>query len=153
MRRNATQAKHAPCLLAHNKHGHASCLQPPGSLGGLAIRAVGQGVPVDIAALARVHGPRCIAVAVELLDDPDSRVRLGALTALLDRGFGRPAQVIATPDGNSPIAMHLLAATMISEQLTATLEQRERYAISMGPPSRVTEGPPSICPRRRPRSE
>jgi HEAT repeat protein len=86
--------------------------------------------PVDIAALARVHGPRCIAVAVELLDDPDSRVRLGALTALLDRGFGRPAQVIATPDGNSPIAMHLLAATMISEQLTATLEQRERYAIN-----------------------
>ena len=85
---------------------------------------------VDIAALARVYGPRCIEVAAALLDDPDSRVRLAALVALLDRGFGRPAQVIATPDGNSPGAMHLIAATMVSQQLTAALEHRERYAIN-----------------------
>ena len=82
---------------------------------------------VDIAALARVYGPRCIEVAAALLDDPDSRVRLAALVALLDRGFGRPAQVIATPDGNSALALHLLAAMAISPQLEA---QREQYAIN-----------------------
>ena len=71
-----------------------------------------------------MHGPRCIAVAVDLLDDPDSRIRLGALTALLDRGYGRPAQVIAGPDGNSPVAMHLLAAQAISQQLIEAMEQR-----------------------------
>ena len=83
--------------------------------------------PVDIAALARVHGPRCIEVAVELLDSPDDRIRLGAVVALLDRGYGRPATVIATPDGNSAPTLHLLAAMQISPQLEA---QRERYAIN-----------------------
>jgi hypothetical protein len=69
---------------------------------------------VDIAALARQYGPRCIEVAAELLDDPDSRVRLAALVALLDRGFGRPAQVVTSPDGASAIHLHLTAATSIS---------------------------------------
>jgi hypothetical protein len=71
-----------------------------------------------------VHGPRCIAVAVELLDDPDSRVCLAALVALLDRGFGRPAAVITSPDGTSPVGMHHVVAQFISTQLIAELEQR-----------------------------
>ena len=75
---------------------------------------------IDIAALARVHGPRCIEVAVELLDDPDSRIRLGALVALLDRGFGRPVQAIAADPNTAPIAMHLLAAQLVSTELVAT---------------------------------
>jgi hypothetical protein len=80
--------------------------------------------PVDIAALARVHGPRCIEVAVELLDDADSRIRLGALTALLDRGYGKPKQSIETNDPTSPTLLHLLAAQQISEELIATLGER-----------------------------
>ena len=76
---------------------------------------------VDIAALARVHGPRCIEVAVALLDDQDSRIRLGAVNALLDRGFGRPVQAITSPDGTSNAMMHLLAATALSQEMRAAL--------------------------------
>jgi HEAT repeat protein len=64
-----------------------------------------------------VHGPRCIEVAVELLDDPDSRVRLAALVALLDRGFGRPAQAIAADLATSAVGLHLVAAQLVSAQI------------------------------------
>jgi hypothetical protein len=73
--------------------------------------------PVDIAALARQHGPRAIAVAVELLEDPDSRIRLGALVALLDRGYGRPRQALEISDATSSLMMHLAAATRVSAEL------------------------------------
>ena len=55
--------------------------------------------PVDIAALAREHGPRCIEVAADLLDSDDERIRLAAATALLDRGFGKPVQTLSGEDG------------------------------------------------------
>jgi len=71
---------------------------------------------VDIAALARVHGPRCIQIVAGMLDDPDSRIRLGAATVLLDRGFGKPNQnVTATGDGT--LTLHLLAAQAIGREL------------------------------------
>ena len=46
---------------------------------------------IDIAALARVHGPKCIETAAALLDDADPRIRLGALVALfrIEAGAGR----------------------------------------------------------------
>lgn len=75
---------------------------------------------VDIAALARVHGPRCIQVIVGLLDDPDSRVRVSAATVLLDRGFGKPKQEInATADGT--LTLHLVAAQTIGRELLETV--------------------------------
>ena len=55
---------------------------------------------VDIAALASEHGPKCVAVVVELLDDPDSRIRLAAAVALLERGFGKPVQPLAGDPDN-----------------------------------------------------
>ncbi len=71
---------------------------------------------MDIAALARVHGPRCIQIVAGMLDDPDSRIRLGAATVLLDRGFGKPNQnVTATGDGT--LTLHLLAAQAIGREL------------------------------------
>jgi hypothetical protein len=79
--------------------------------------------PVDIAALARVHGPKCIEVAVELLDDPDSRVRLAALVTLLDRGFGKPVPMLATPPDNSPLLLHFRAAQRVSEEIIGRMEQ------------------------------
>jgi hypothetical protein len=75
-----------------------------------------------------VHGPRCIEVAVELLDDPDSRIRLGALTALLDRGFGKPKQMIETNDPANPGLLHLLAAQQVSAEIIARLEQQPTIA-------------------------
>ena len=95
----------------------------PGQSGNVAGRPP---AAVDIAALAREHGPRCIAVAVELLNDPDSRVRLAAVVALLDRGFGRPRQTIETEisDSTNPLKMHYDAARLVSAQFLAELEQR-----------------------------
>lgn len=71
---------------------------------------------VDIAALARVHGPKCIEVAAGLLKDADPKVRLAAAVALLDRGFGRPQQRIET-SANDSLTLHLIAAQAISGQL------------------------------------
>jgi hypothetical protein len=71
---------------------------------------------VDIAALARKHGPRCIEVAARLLGSKDEKMRLAAAIALLDRGFGRPKQEIETT-GNATIELHLVAARVISQEL------------------------------------
>ena len=71
---------------------------------------------VDIAALARVHGPKCIEVAAKLLSSEDEKMRLAACIALLDRGFGRPKQELDV-NGTSTIELHLVAAKMVSQQL------------------------------------
>jgi hypothetical protein len=101
--------------------------------------------PIDIAALARVHGPRCIEVAVELLDDPDPRIRLAALVALLDRGFVRPAQASASQDNTTSLQfMHLAAARAFSEQLAAERQAAENgqttiHANAASPPLSIEE--------------
>jgi hypothetical protein len=100
---------------------------------------------VDIAALARVHGPRCIEVAVELLDDPDSRIRLGALVALLDRGFGRPKQVIESEGGKSDVQMHLIAAQLVSAEILE--RQKQPVTINAEPqkqPLSLLDQPPPL---------
>jgi hypothetical protein len=71
---------------------------------------------VDITALARKHGPRCIGVVARLLMDKDRKLRLAAAVALLDRGFGRPKQEIEA-HGSTLVELHLIAARMVSGQL------------------------------------
>jgi hypothetical protein len=84
--------------------------------------------PVDIAALAREHGPRCIQVAAELLENPDPRIRLAALVALLDRGFGRPAPAVMAADNALSLQFqHLVAARAFSDALHDNQE-------TLGPP-------------------
>jgi hypothetical protein len=54
------------------------------------------------------------------MEDPDPRIRLAAVIALWDRGFGRPAQTIVTPDNaNSITFQHLVAARAFSDELVA----------------------------------
>jgi hypothetical protein len=73
---------------------------------------------VDIAALARVHGPKCIEVAAKLLDSDDERIRLAAVIALLDRGFGKPPQSVTdATTGEKVTFLHLIAARSISDQI------------------------------------
>ena len=48
----------------------------------------------EVVEAARAAGPRAVAVLTELLEDPDKRIRIEASKALLDRGFGRPAQSV-----------------------------------------------------------
>jgi hypothetical protein len=92
-----------------------------------------------------VHGPRCIAVAVELLDDPDSRIRLGALTALLDRGFGRPVQAIATDPATSAVGLHLVAAQLVSAQILECQSEPQPQTIQHEPQlQRLLDAPPPL---------
>jgi hypothetical protein len=84
---------------------------------------------IDIAALARVHGPKCIQVIVGMLSGEDQKLRLAAAIALLDRGFGRPKQELDV-NSNSTIELHLVAAraisaTLIEQQSTPTVETIE----------------------------
>ena len=73
---------------------------------------------VDIAALARVHGPKCIDVVARMLSDKDGKLRLAAATALLDRGFGRPNQSVDV-NTTSVLELHLVAARAISDSIIA----------------------------------
>jgi hypothetical protein len=99
--------------------------------------------PVDIAALAREHGPKCIEVASGLLDDADPRIRLAAAVALLDRGFGKPPQAISgTTDMPTMLQlMHLEAASAFSEQLA-----REREAAEHRQPLTIINGAATKAP-------
>jgi hypothetical protein len=45
--------------------------------------------------------------------------RVSAASIILDRGWGKPLQTLATPDGNSPISLHLLATQFVGKQLLA----------------------------------
>jgi hypothetical protein len=80
---------------------------------------------VDIAAMARIHGPKCIQVIVGMLSGEDHKLRLAAAVALLDRGFGRPKQEMDI-NSNSTIELHLVAARAISSTL---IEQQSTPAI------------------------
>ena len=50
----------------------------------------------DMRELARQHGPECIAMLVEIRNNPKNRTadRLRAVEILLDRGFGKPTQAV-----------------------------------------------------------
>lgn len=62
-----------------------------------------------IKALAREHTEAAIAVLVAALSDDNGRTRIAAAEALLDRGYGRPAQ---TGDPDQP-QHHVHAFTWI----------------------------------------
>jgi hypothetical protein len=49
-------------------------------------------VDFEVRAAARLHGAAAIAKLVELLGRDDDRTALAAAQALLDRGYGKPAQ-------------------------------------------------------------
>ena len=46
----------------------------------------------DIKAAFRLHGEECVTAIMKLTKSKDKRVRLGALSVALDRGFGKPTQ-------------------------------------------------------------
>ena|SRR5438132_11835405 len=48
----------------------------------------------DMEGKARQHVDKALKTLAAGLDDDDARVRMAAATALLDRGFGKPAQAI-----------------------------------------------------------
>ena len=53
------------------------------------------GRPKGIAAKAREHSDKALDVLVAALDDADTRVRIAAANAILDRGYGKPVAMTA----------------------------------------------------------
>lgn len=51
-------------------------------------------VDLEVREAARLHGSAALAKLVELMGCDDRRVSLAAAQALLDRGFGKPAQSV-----------------------------------------------------------
>lgn len=75
----------------------------------------------DVIALARELTPTAINVLSRIMQNPNEAgsVRVSAASIILDRGWGKPLQTLATPDGNSPISLHLLATQFVGKQLLA----------------------------------
>jgi hypothetical protein len=76
----------------------------------------------DVARLARTYTAEAVntlAAIMQNKEEPPS-ARVSAANSILDRGWGKPLQSISTPDGNSPITLHLLAAQLVSQQDRAT---------------------------------
>lgn len=61
---------------------------------------------MELRALARQFTNEAIQALVAALDDDKTRVP--AAIALLDRGYGRPAQAITGADGESPIQIQVV---------------------------------------------
>ena len=76
----------------------------------------------DVVTLARtltVEAINTLASIMRNVDEP-ATARVSAANTILDRGWGKPLQTLTTPDGNSPITLHLLAAQLVSQQDRAT---------------------------------
>ena len=84
----------------------------------------------EIREIAREHTSEAIEVLVKVMGDPDAApsARVGAATALLDRGWGRPAQTInASLDGQESFTEMLqrISERQLQLQLkTGTAENR-----------------------------
>jgi hypothetical protein len=90
--------------------------------------------------MCREHAPEAVATLVAALKDP--RHKVAAAQALLDRGFGRAPLTIAD-DSASPIAMHLLAAQLISAQiLEMQVEPQPQMQQEQPQPQRLLDAPP-----------
>ena len=62
----------------------------------------------EIRAAFQKHGYELVGALLALTQSDDERVRLGAITAALDRGWGRPAQALQVKgDPDSPVIFNL----------------------------------------------
>jgi hypothetical protein len=72
--------------------------------------------------MAKKFAPDAVKALVVALNFKGERV--AAAKEILDRAYGKPKQVIeGSPDG-SPLALHLLAAQLMSQQLMAEMQSR-----------------------------
>ncbi len=62
----------------------------------------------EIRAAFQKHGEELVRALLALCKSDDERVRLGAITAALDRGWGKPAQALQVQgDPDSPVIFNL----------------------------------------------
>lgn len=60
--------------------------------------------PTDIRSLARGHTETAVRVLAGIMQQGDAppQARVSAATAILDRGWGKPAQALTGQDGEGP---------------------------------------------------
>jgi hypothetical protein len=64
-------------------------------------------VAAEVKELARNHGPAAVARLAKLMMSKNQRVAVAACVAILDRGYGKPAQAVAvTGEGGGPIEVN-----------------------------------------------
>ncbi len=61
----------------------------------------------EIKATLQKHGDELVQALLVLTKSDDERVRLGAIQAALDRGWGRPVQAHAGEDGEGPVHIYV----------------------------------------------
>jgi hypothetical protein len=86
---------------------------------------------VDVQQMARTHTPEAINALVAALKVPQTRVP--AAVALLDRGWGKAAQVVVGPDGGA-LAMTIQVVTGVTrddepQTIEAETEEIGHYQI------------------------
>ena len=71
--------------------------------------------PTQIASLARAHTEKAINVLVGIMEQPEAppAARVSAVTALLDRGWGKPAQPIDGDGEGGPIAIQAIVRKIV----------------------------------------
>jgi hypothetical protein len=70
---------------------------------------------------AQSHGPESLKTLVRLRDDGESdQIKMGAAIALLDRGFGKPAQTVYTAEAEQRIE------DMTDDEIEAALRDLRR---------------------------
>ncbi len=63
-------------------------------------------ITADFKAAFRLHGDELVKALLALTKSDDERVRLGAIQAALDRGWGKPAQAVTGEGGDGPLGRH-----------------------------------------------
>ena len=76
-------------------------------------------VPSDVTALARSKSKAAVQTLIDLLDAEDDRVRISAANSLLDRGYGKPAQVLSG-EGGGPIVLRWESPTPSPAEVVST---------------------------------
>ncbi len=85
-------------------------------------RRVGRkaGVPnkatAEIKAVAQLHGKEAIEKLVSLMNGDDPEIAFKAANAILDRGYGKPAQTIAG-DPENPLAVNVARLDAFTQRI------------------------------------
>jgi hypothetical protein len=97
---------------------------------------------VEVAELARLETAASIRALVRVRDAEDTppAAVVAAATALLDRAWGRPTQMIATPPDSAPALLHHAAALLVSEEIIERMGRRTINGSIEPPPTECAEG-------------
>ncbi len=77
----------------------------------------------EIKTIARKYGREAISMLAQMMRSAaDAKVRVMAANALLDRGYGKPAQTL-TGDPEKPLAVNVAALDAFTQRIAAMAEK------------------------------